>query len=305
MNSIFETPVYPIPPFFSAAGYLDNAKIQNYVAYLVQGGAKAFMTTVGTSGYNLLELGEIQAFNYQVHATLGNEYPLIVGLPIGSVTLIEKFLDNLKLTNINNRYFMAVYPDRYYDDDGITAYFQELSKVCSPLFIHGLHIRKGVGGGYHDYNGSLMKNILDNCPKVIGMKEECSGLEKVVDLFSGINSSRSDFESILAGGSQRRFLFGKAFGATNFLAGLGSFKPYLDNSFFDNIHETGDNRYDSLTEFIEKEDTLFQFTSKHGWHPCMREGICSLLNTEYYPRSPFPALDSKTALELYNLVSDI
>ena len=303
MSSLFKSPVYPLLAFYNDQQELDLDKVGLYLEYLVGEGAKAFCSTVGTSDFALLDHKEKIKFNNFINKELNSldeSLPFIMAIP--PLNLMDSLLFTKECHTKNpNRYLMGIYPDRFYTGEEVVDYFHTLADHSSlPIFIHGIHIRDAIRGGYRDWDSELVNRVAEN-PGVVGLKEECSTVEKAQSLCSGLDKP---LNVVVAGGSCKRFLATKAFGSTNFLTGLGSIIPWFDNLFFKTIQESGDNRYDTLEDFIKKEDELFEITKLEGWHCSLREAICYKLGVPYFMRKPFHKLSEGTYSKLTKFIDE-
>lgn len=273
---IFNSPVYPIPPSFKNEELEFNSTLK-YLKYLDSKGAKIIMSTAGTSQYNLLSQEEIRNFNLTLYNFPGKK---ILGIPPLSLAHIKQEITFYN--ELSDVYLLILFPERYYDNEQIVEYFQEICSLSKhPILVHGNSLRKGYGGVY-EYDFTLLKE-LSKIKGFIGVKEESSTLG-----FSMNNIQDLDLEIIVAGGSMRRFWSLEPFGATTYLTGVGSFNPEIEEKFYQ-FYKQGNFKEAKLT--LETFETpLFNAFMKIGWHASMREAL-SQMGFMLENRKPFIILD--------------
>lgn len=276
---IFNSPVYPIPPSFEDQ-LLETESTLKYLDFLKRHDVKTIMTTAGTSQYNLMSLSEVRKFNASIFDFQGNK---IIGIP--AMTLYQ-LLEEIRWYNsfkIDGAFLLLLFPDRYYSNDQIIDFFKSACSVSNyPILVHGNTIKRGNGGDFiYDYS------IIDQLARIdgfIGMKEESPSLD------FAIKNIPNDLglEIIVAGGSMRRYWTLEPFGATTYLAGVGSFNPKMEESFYRN-YKLG-NMEDAKIIMTEIEKPLFDVFMSIGWHASMRY---SLKKMGYIKgnRDPFFKLD--------------
>jgi len=271
--------VYPIPPSFQRDQRLDLDSVVNYITHLRLNGAKVFLTTAGTSRFNLLSDEEIIRLNRCVFDTvkvLGGVF--IMGLPPVASWHLSAHLAQAE--TLKPDAILAMYPDRYYNDDAIINYYKHL--VCAtsvPTMMHGMSMRNATGGTYN-YSTDLVKKLKDI--GVIGMKEECT------EYHLAYLMSRLADESFLvfpAGGSGRRFLLTHPAGAQNYLAGIGNLFPRWEELFYSHMKA---GEISSASRLIrEFEDPLMECFGKIGWHLALQTALQQLGTLPTYNREPF------------------
>lgn len=278
---IFNSPVYPIPPSFEDQ-LLETESTLRYLDFLKNQGVKTIMTTAGTSQYNLMSLPEVRRFNASVFNFQGNK---IIGIPaMSSHQLLEeiRWYNSFKLDEC---FLLILFPERYYSNDQIIDFFKTSCSVSDyPILVHGNTIKRGNGGDFiYDYS------IIEQLARIdgfIGMKEESPSLD-----FAIKNLPKDlGLEIIVAGGSMRRYWTLEPFGATTYLAGVGSFNPKMEEDFYRN-YKLG-NMEEAKIIMTEIEKPLFDVFMSIGWHASMRY---SLKKMGYIKdnRDPFYKLNEK------------
>ena len=292
MNKIIQ-PVFPIPVFFDANQALDCNATEEYLKYLKSYGVNLIMTTAGTSQFNLLSNPEIRDFNYTcVHKFSDKE--CIIALPELPTLQMENELScyNIWYNEFNNFAVLAIYPERFYNDESIKSYFYNLAdKSKAPVYIHGMFLRHYKSGLY-DYSAELI-NELKKHENIIGIKEEASNFNTAYDVCSNICSD--DFNVIVAGGSQKRFMLLQSTGATSFLSGIGSIFPNIDMQFFNLIKTNNLIRANKIVNNIEKP--FFDVFMEIGWHRSLKAGLfLSGISNSPTIRDPFPKVSNIESL---------
>jgi len=294
----FNSPVYPIPPSFDEEEKLELVSTISYLNYIQNNGGKIVMTTAGTSQYNLLTIEEVRSLNLCVINNFDGEK--ILGLPPLSlkhvkeeIELMNTLCDSEQSSKIS---LLILFPERYYDDEQIVEYFEEICRVSKfNILVHGNLLRKGMGGTY-EYSKPLLEK-LSNIEGFIGMKEEASNL-----MHSTTNLPKENFEVIVAGGSMKRFWGLCPHGATTYLTGVGSFFPKLEESFFSNYKN--DNINECLSIINKIETPLFETFMSLGWHLSMRTALKELgfINSD---RKPFKQPTKETKEKIINTLNEI
>lgn len=290
-------PVVPIPPSFSKDGVLDIISTIKYLSFLKDGGFRLFMTTMGTSQFNLLSTDEIYLFNRTCAENI-YPYPIILGIP----PLANIFARNeiRKLFDLNNVSFMASYPDRYYNNNEIISYFFDLADCSTkPLLFHGMPIKSGIGGIDYFYN-SILVNTISLHPNIIGMKEESPSFQIGLDLC--LNIDTNNFITILAGRSQQRYLFMRKANPTTFLAGLGNIYPQLEIKFWQLLKIGELDKAIKITNLFERP--LFDTFMSIGWHKSLREALNQKLGN-FNNRLPFINISYKESKMIKNTLDII
>ena len=291
---IFDSPVYPIPPSFSN-GLLDVESSISYMEYLFSKGAKTVMTTAGTSQYNLLSPEEIRLLNLSLLNFPGKK---IIGIPALSEkhTLQEIRSYSSEIGNRRDVYFLLLFPERYYSDDQLFSFFTSvISESPYPVLIHGNPIKRGNGGQY-EYKRDILESLSLN-EKFVGIKEESSTID-----FSIKSVATNKFEMIVAGGSMRRFWCLEPFGASTYLAGVGSFNPIIEEDFYRCYQEGSFQWAKDIMSSIETP--LFSTFMEIGWHASMRY---SLEKMGYIKgnRSPFYVLNAEEKIRIESALEKI
>lgn len=292
-------PVFPIPPSFDNREEFDEEQIKNYLLFLYNSGVKIIMTTAGTSQFNLLSIEEIRLFN-DICAN-SNFNACILGIPILSKKHIIDEISYINSKNYKNVGIILIYPDRYYDNDTVINFFNEIADFSNyPIFIHGLPIRNGIGSGNHSYDKKIIECLSKN-KNIFGMKEESPSYEEGFQLCS--NLVNKEFIFIVAGGSQRRFTFLHTAGAQTFLSGIGNIYPELDIDFF--IKITSKNMPEAIEIMNNYETVLFKTFMKLGWHKSLREGLRQKKLCCFFNRQPFPKSTHEEKLLIKNVLEEI
>jgi dihydrodipicolinate synthase/N-acetylneuraminate lyase len=285
--------VYPISPSYDESGDLDLKQTEKYIEFLSSSGADVLMTTAGTSQFNLLSAEEVRKLN----DCCANSFDgiKILGIPALSSRELEKEVSyyNQNYSTSDNIILLLLYPERYYSDELIVDYFKKINDVSQfPIMLHGMIMRKG-NGGVKDFDSQLINKIIQQTDKIIGMKEECASFELAYDLIRNIPT---DFITIVAGKSIRRFEFLKRAGATTFLSGVGSFCPSFEKKYFSSSNKV---------DFLRQEDKFFDTFMSIGWHKSMRAALRLMNLSCSHNRDPFPSTDTLEDERIKSLIEEV
>ena len=268
-------PVFPILTLFNNDGSIDKEGIKNYVNFLIAEGAKNLMCTVGTSRYDVMTTEEMLEVNKLVVDAVAKRAYVIVTTPsFGPTTQAIGFAKNAE--KIGADAILAVYPDRFYGEDGIYEFFENISTSCGiGIMVHEMAIRAGrsTEAPASQYSPSLLKRIFD-LPNLVGLKEE-SGDEFLID---HINSNFNNKLAVIGGrGGMNGYRQAYAYGQKTYLVGIGNFLPKLELDFYSHMVNKDFDRADQIINTIEKP--FFEATVKIGWHISLRtamyiKGLC-------------------------------
>ena len=284
-------PVVAIPPSYDLDERLELKSTASYLKYLHDEGATTVMTTAGTSQFNLLNTNEIHALNACISENFEGE--AILGIPATSSVEAAQFAQTAQAYVNDHTHLMALYPDRFYDQETIINY---VTSICHSLgdsvYLHSPKMRSGYGGDWN-YNADTVNKMYDkNLLK--GIKEEHSSLADSYNFISRLNSS---IDVIVAGGSMRRFSFLESAGANSFLSGMGNLFPTIENKFFI------DHR--NRQECLDLETKFFNVFMKHGWHKSLRAALKILNLTCLNNRNPWPNCDNQFTNQISHIIRDI
>ena len=136
---------------------------------------------------------------------------------------------------------------------------------------------------------------------ICGIKEEHPNLNQS---FNEITRFHSEFETIVAGGSMRRFMFLNAAGASTFLTGAGNILPQIALDFCDAIDNN--NLLKANKIIVRYETPLFATFMKLGWHRGLRNAL-NLMGFDYScVRRPFCFdIDKKETEQVQACVNNI
>jgi 4-hydroxy-tetrahydrodipicolinate synthase len=284
----YNYPVYAIPPSFEDQE-LEFDTLKVYLEFLESNNAKCIMTTAGTSQFTLLTTSELRKFNVACAKYFNKEK--ILGLREGPAFKIKKEIDylyeNIDIDDLENISILLLFPERYYNDTELIKYFYNIADHSNfPILIHGNKIRRGNGGTY-EYTADLI-NELARHPNIIGIKEECSSWDLGYELCRDIEDD--NFNIIVAGGSQKRFLALRNGGANSFLTGIGNLNPELAETFYS---ECNINNISKAIEIVKHEKILFDIFMKIGWHASLRFALSykGLLKDNRAPFVELPDVD--------------
>jgi dihydrodipicolinate synthase/N-acetylneuraminate lyase len=290
-------PVVGIPVAFKSEKNVDIGATLEYCLYLKDKGASRIMTTAGTSTFNLLSLDEIHSLNTEISKINCETF---LGLPALSLNHTIEMIKKCNQDYSENTNLILLFPERYYSNDQIINYFIEIADYSRfPIYIHGKTMRKGFGGNY-DYCKNVL-NTLSLHDNIAGMKEEHSNLNSS---FNELSSIDGNFESIVAGGSMRRFMFLNAAGASSFLSGVGNINPKIENDFYNHVIN---GNLDESNNIISKYETpMFDVFMNLGWHKSLRHALHLMGFSYNYARKPFcTEINDKNSKRIQSVISKL
>ncbi len=294
-------PVFPIPTPFTADGDVDYKAIDTYVGFLLGQGARTLMVTVGTSRFDVLTVDEMKKVNERVVQAVQGKAVTIVTTPTNGPTLQAiDFARHAQDTGADA--ILAVYPERYYSDNDVFHFFEDIASACSiGVLIHLMPIRAGhsrAGVQVH-YAPDLVERIAA-IGNVVGIKEEShdGGLAyKYSRLFV-------DQIAVIGGaGGMRAYLSAYQWGQRAYLVGIGSCVPEIELAFYAAL-EKGD--YETARRIVfEKEEPFFEAAVKVGWHPALKAGLEARGLMKAWERKPMNRLNQEDRKFIADLASRI
>jgi len=285
-------PVVAIPPSYNQDQSLELHSTVNYLKYLEDNGATCVMTTAGTSQFNLLQSYEIHEFNRCVAENFSGQK--ILGIPALSSLHAESFAKESLDYLDDNATLMALYPDRFYDEDTLKNYIENICDITDRgIYLHTQKMRSGISGDWNYTAGIL--NLMHQNSDLVGIKEEHPNLQNSYNFVKDLNSQ---LDVIVAGGSMRRFQFLESAGANSFLSGIGNLFPSIENDFFDSGHET-------RTKSLQKESRFFDVFMANGWHRSLRASLKIMNLTCLSNRDPWPQKCADLDEKLANMIERI
>ena len=290
--------VYPICPSFHENGDLDLDGTSEYAAALVRQGARALMVTAGTSRLNLMTADEAHAVNKAV-VDGGKGATVMAANPItGSTKHVAAFAE--RSYKDGAKALMVFYPERYYGDADIVAYFKAIASA-SPmgLLLHEMAFRSGIPGTTDpiQFSVSLIRQLCElEC--FVGLKEESLAEGHRYQIAKNF---RDRLAIIVAGGGMRTFLACNPWGVGSYLVGIGSLKPEIDQQFLAAIAAKD---VSAALALIQKyEDPLFAEAVPMGWHRGLKGAMALLGYGKPYERAPMRTLDATERARLAALLA--
>lgn len=294
-------PVFPILTLFNADGSIDEQGIANYVEFLISQGAKNLMCTVGTSRYDVMTAKEMLRVNeLVVKAAAGRAVVMVTTPSYGPTSQAIHFAQHAQ--QIGADAIIAVYPDRYYGDDHVFGFFEEVAaSVNIGVMIHEMPIRAGrsTEGPAAQYSVALLARIF-SIPNLVGLKEESGNAE----LIEHINTTYSNKAAVIGGrGGMNAYRLARTYGQRAYLVGIGNFDPKLELDFQQKLVDGQADKAEEITSNIEHP--FFALAVKLGWHISLRaamhlKGLC-----QPYERKPMRALDDTELESLKVLMQEL
>jgi len=293
--------VVPVLAMFTESGSLDENAISSYVEFLIEAGVQTLMCTVGTSRYDVLTVPEMMQVNKIVAQTANGRATVIVTTPSTGPT--GQAIDFARAASRDGAdAIIAVYPDRYYGDEPIARFFQEVAHSSDVgVMIHEMPIRAGRAfeAPSVQYSRALVERILGN-PNMVGLKEE-SGNPEVIEQ---LNKSFANRYAIIGGrGGMAAHLDAREHGQVAYLAGIGNFAPAVELTF---ARLAAAGRSDEAREIVENyEKPFFDIAVNLGWHPALREAMAIAGLCPPFERQPMMRLPAEERRKLEAITTSI
>lgn len=282
-------PVFPIPTPFKKNGDVDFEGLRRYVGFLLDQGAKTIMVTVGTSRFDVLTVDEMQEVNRVVAQSVGSRGTVIVTTPaLGPTFQAKDFARRAEADGASG--ILLVFPGRYYSDNQVIQYFEDVAASCSiGVLVHLAPIpagRAGLGPSVQ-YSPDLLRRIFE-IDNVVGIKEESQD----PGLSYQYSRSCSEFGVIIGGaGGMRDYLTKHQWGQQAYLVGVGNFAPSLEIEFYQAVVHAD---YDAARRIVfDFEEPFFTLAVKAGWHLALKEAMAFFGLVSRYEREPLPELSGK------------
>jgi len=289
---MFNRPVIAIPPSYNQDQSLELDSTINYLKYLEDNGATCVMTTAGTSQFNFLQPAGIHQFNECISENFGGQK--ILGIPSLPSLHTESFAKEAISYLDENSTLMALYPDRFYDEDTLKNYVENICDVADQgIYLHTQKMRSGISGDWN-YTADIL-NLIHQNGDLVGIKEEHPNLQ---DSYNFVKDLSSELDIIVAGGSMRRFQFLESAGANSFLSGIGNLFPSIENDFLDSDHE-------ERIKILQKESRFFDVFMANGWHRSLRASLKIMNLTCLNNRDPWPEKCTDLDEKLANMIEGI
>jgi dihydrodipicolinate synthase/N-acetylneuraminate lyase len=278
--------VVPVLAMFKESGSLDEQAIADYVEFLIDSGVDTLMCTVGTSRYDVLTAPEMMLVNRIVAQTANGRATVIVTTPSTGPT--DQAVDFAKAASRDGaEAIIAVYPDRYYGDEPIARFFQEVGQSADiGVMIHEMPVRAGRAfeAPSVQYSTPLVERIL-GFPKMVGLKEESGDPEVIRQL----NEAFANRYAVIGGrGGMAAHLDARRHGQAAYLAGIGNFAPAVELKF---ARLAAAGRNEDALEIIESyEKPFFDIAVNLGWHPALREAMAMADLCPPFERQPMMRL---------------
>lgn len=291
-------PVYPIPAAFKNDFSLDYDAVAHYVEFLNSHHVRSVMVTAGTSRLNLLTDDEIRRFNeVVVEANRGRAVSIVANPMTGAVDKAAAFARHAEAIGADA--ILLYYPERYYNDERAFEYFQQVaSSTKIGVLLHAVPLRNAYAGvaPMKQYSVALCEKLaaLDN---VVGMKEESADEGHRYKLAAHL---RGKMSLIVAGAAMRMFLGSVLLGVKAYLVGIGSFKPEIEEEFYQAVQE-GRNEQ-ALSIVTTYEEPFFNVAFPLGWHIAMKGAMELLGLMNSVERPPLQPLDAEERQSLVDVM---
>ena len=294
-------PVYPIPPAFNDDYSINYDAVARYVELLNGYNVRTLMVTAGTSRMNLLTDTEISMLNRTVvEANQGKAVTIVANPMMGSTAKAIEFAQEAE--EIGADVILLYYPERYYNDDRVLAYFQTVAASTQiGLMVHAIPMRNAYAAimPRMPFSVDLCERFvtLDN---VVGIKEESDNVTLRYKLGTRLGDKWS---IIVAGGSMRTFLSCVLFGVNAYLVGIGNFVPQIEEDFYQAVL---DKDYEASLNFVTQyEEPFFDVAFPMGWHIAMKGAMNLLGLMPITERPPLQPADSAEREQLREVLTKL
>lgn len=275
-------PVFPVITPFTFDEKVNYKELENYIYFLTSHGAKNILVTIGTSRFNLLTVEEMLNVNAcVVQSAAGHANVIVTTPPQASTDMAVRFVQHAQDCRADG--ILAVYPERYYNDAAIIAYFKKLCEVSKiPILIHLSSFVVGCTrySSPMTYTLQLIKKLL-TLPNIIGIKEESQS-----PLMNYEYNRHFNEDMIIIGGTggMRAQLVAHLWGQPAWLTSIGSFIPEIELYFYAKL-SAGDIESATRLMFLY-EEPFFRVAVEIGWHPALKAALAlkGLMST--WERSP-------------------
>ncbi len=285
LRSRITGPVYPVPPAFKQDYSLDLDAVAGYVGFLNSHNVRTIMTTAGTSRFNLLSNDEIAGLNRAVVDANNKKAVIIAAGPVTGSTAYAVEFAALAESNGADA-VLLYYPERYYSDHDIICYVKEIaSAVKIGVMIHAVPLRNARAGVTHVACSLDLWRKLAEIENVTGMKEENNDRNLRYKLGTHLGARLS---IVAAGAGMRTLMESAHFGINSYLVGVGSFRPDIEEKFYNAMKKED---YKTALGFVtEIEEPFFDAAFPMGWHIAMKGAMDLLGLMPSFERPPlFPA----------------
>ena len=301
--TILSGPVHPIPIPFQHNEDVDFGALRSYCDYLVEGGAKHLLVTVGTSRFNLLSREEMMKVNQTV-ADAGKGKVTVIASGPGPNTSSTRENEAFAKASADSGAdaMIAVYPERWYGDDPLVEFFHRVADASPiPLWVHAVPMRDGFGGVHavKSFGLEALTRVAAH-DNVVGIKEENGDRA----LFESILAALKDQVSIIgAGGAMRRFMKDRPLGSTLYLVGTESLMPELGTRYHAAMMAGDLELAESIA--VANEDPFFGTAVRYGWHRSLKESLHILGLMPPFERHPFTRVDEAAQADLRAIITQI
>ena len=291
-------PVYPIPTPFTETGEVNYDGLKEYVLYLLDNGARTLMVTVGTSRFDVLTIEEMKQVNETVVENAKGRAVTIVTTPTnGPTAQAIDFAQHAEEVGADG--ILAVFPDRFYSEDGVYQFFNDIASSTSiGVLIHLMPIkggRSGVGPSVH-YSPGLLKRLAE-IENIVGLKEESLDQGMIYQY----NRMLKDKLLVIGGaGGMRSYMTARQWGQPAYLVGIGNIVPDIEEKYFQALQN---NDYETARSIVfENEEPFFDVAVKIGWHIALKEALSIKGLMQPWERAPMHRADMAANKQLSDVM---
>jgi len=296
LRSRIKGPVFSVVVPFKDNDDIDFEKIESYISYAYQSGARIFYVMGYNSRFSELSWEEIKILNTfvtRVVKSYGSNNIVIVADPLHCPTFTS--VDFCKhAENIGADLISLIFREKFYSIEQVVKHY----RVCADssnigILIHEMPFISGHGGHTINWPIELLDKLAD-IKNIIAIKEDAKD-----DTYSNevISKIRDRLSIIISGGGKRQWLRFADIGCQSWLNGIGVFEPKLAVLFWE-MYKKSDHK--GIKSIISEVEIPFftEIVQNYGWHLSIKAALQSRGFMSRYERLPLLAVND----DIYNKI---
>tara|TARA_A100001015_G_scaffold162864_1_gene180992 strand:- start:2525 stop:3502 length:978 start_codon:yes stop_codon:yes gene_type:complete len=290
-------PIFSIITPFDQYQQIDFKKLENYIKYLYEGGAKNFYVMVYNSRYGLLSESEIKKLNLfciKVVKRINKKNLIICAEPYHCST--EKSIEYVNYFKRNGADIVSlIFGEKFYNENQVFNHFKSINdKVKFPLLLHQQLLENGISSNppFVYYPIKLLEKI-GNLKNFIAMKEDAKN-----DLYTkkiGKNLSKK-IVIITSGGGKKQWIKANKHGCQSWLSGVSNLDAKIAIDFYRYHKEKNYKAINKIVKLIE--NPFFRISKRYGWHLTIKSFLESAKIFKRIERRPLVEMDNKNFIKV-------
>ncbi len=281
-------PVYPIPTPFTDDHRVDVSALEEYVDFLIEGGARILHVMVHASRFNLLTIEEMKLVNATVAKRARQVNPDCIAIAatpaLCSTATAREFSRHARDNGAD--VIGVIFPERFYSQDQVLSYFGEVADASDiGILIHEERLRTIHGCALTTYPTELLERIAA-IEQVIAINED-AGEDGYTD--RAVSCLYDKLAIIVSGGSKEQFVKFHPAGCHAYLVGVASIWPAVALDFYRAL-SAGD-LLEALSIIENLERPFFAVAKRLGWHIALKSALQQLGIMSATERPPLQSLD--------------